>query len=93
MYITLPDGSWLILGLIILFLIATNLGLWAAWKRKNHKNQANWLNKLSDSIRKPWQNEDAKLAELSKRVSELRNQDNAMNHKTDKTTNNLVPSK
>ena len=58
--------------LIILLVIAVNLGLWAAWKRKDIHNQSDWLRKLGEGLRNPWQIESDLLQELTKQVEELR---------------------
>lgn len=69
----LGDSKYLILGLVILLIITLNLGLWAALKRKNQSHKNEWINKLSFSLRNPWQQEDEQLQELSNRVNRLRN--------------------
>ena len=66
------------LGLIAFLFFSTNLSLWLAWRKRNNK-QSDWLGKISNAVRDPWENENKQLDELSKRVARLREENSKPN--------------
>lgn len=77
MDIDLSQSTWGAIGLIALLILAVNLGLWAAWKRRDARQQGQWLTRMSKTLRAPWQAEQLNMQELTKRLSELRRGDQA----------------
>lgn len=72
MDIDISQSAWLAIGLIVLLILAVNLGLWAAWKRRNDDQQNSWLSRMSKTLRAPWHAEQSNMQELTKRLTELR---------------------
>lgn len=63
--------SWLAPVILILMVVVINVGLIFALRSKNTREQIDLLRKAGQSARNPWQKEDAKLKELSEKVSQL----------------------
>jgi hypothetical protein len=75
MDIDISQSAWGAIGLIALLIIAVNLGLWAAWKRRDERKQGKWLARISKTLRAPWQAEQSEMQELTNRLTELRRGD------------------
>ena len=75
MDIDISQSAWGAIGLIALLIIAVNLGLWAAWKRRDECQQGNWLTRMSKTLRAPWQAEQSNMQELTNRLTKLRQGD------------------
>jgi len=71
MDLQLSNTALIFLGMISCLFIVLNLWLLSAWQNRKKPNN-DWATRLRDGLRDPWHNEDAKLKELSQRVSELR---------------------
>jgi hypothetical protein len=75
MEIDLSQSAWGAIGLIALLILAVNLGLWAAWKRRDERQQGQWLARMSKTLRSSWHSEQLNMQELTKRLTELRRGD------------------
>lgn len=72
MDIDISQNALIAFGLIILLILAINLGLWAVWKRRDEHQQGSWLSRMSKTLRSPWQDEQSNMQELTRRLKELR---------------------
>ena len=75
MDIDISQSAWGAIGLIALLILAINLGLWAAWKRRGERQQSKWLARMSKTLRSSWLAEQSNMQELTKRLTELRRGD------------------
>jgi cytochrome c-type biogenesis protein CcmH/NrfG len=72
MEVDLSQNALVAIGLIVLLILAVNLGLWAVWKRRDERQQGSWLSRMSKTLRSPWQAEQSNMQELTRRLTELR---------------------
>jgi hypothetical protein len=68
----LPEGALTAIALVVLIILTLNLGLWAAWRRKDNRQQSDWLRRLSQSVRNPWQKDDQMMQDLSDQLDRLK---------------------
>ena len=70
----LSTTAWVILILLVVFIIALNLNLVFALRKKPPQNHwTNQIKKANETLEHPWKNEDDQFAELSQKVSRLSN--------------------
>ena len=67
----------LVVSLTILIVVGFNLVIYFAYGRKNSGGTVDLLRNAAKRARDPWEQEDAQLQELSKRVAQLRKADGA----------------
>ena len=58
----------IIIGIVLVIIILFNLGLIAKLKQSNKDSPGNFYQSFLNSVKSPWQEEDAALDELSKLV-------------------------
>lgn len=68
----LIEGALTVVGLVVLLMLALALGLWAAWKRRNDHQQADWLQRISRILRNPWQSDDPTIPDATHQALPLK---------------------
>jgi hypothetical protein len=63
--------GWLIIGIVIIFIIASNISLISAVKNKSINKPMDISKSIFDRAKSPWKPEDDALKELSKMVEEI----------------------
>lgn len=63
--------TWVVAICLILLIVIINLGLLITLRRRSIYNQFEPLSRAIRRARRPWQEEDEQIKELSRRVAEL----------------------
>lgn len=70
---TLSPAAWIILILLALFIVSLNISLFSSLRKKQKtRSPLDIIHSATNTLKQPWRSEDESLAELSKRVSELK---------------------
>jgi hypothetical protein len=67
--------AFVIVGIALVVVILFNIGIYFGYARKNSRNEFNDMINVMKNARNPWEEEDANLKELSKRVDALKKKD------------------
>ena len=66
------EVNWMAAAILITIVVVINLGLWMSLTWRRHPSEFDQLRKITNAIKNPWQNEDQAMAELSRRVADLK---------------------
>lgn len=66
------SNAFIIVGIALVVVILFNVGIYFGYARKNSRNEFNDIINVMKHARNPWEEEDAKLRELSQRVNALK---------------------
>jgi hypothetical protein len=75
----------LVICITIFLVVGINAAIYVAISRKNSVGQIELIQRATRRARNPWEGEDSDLAELSRRVAELKQQDT--NHQEERNLN------
>lgn len=65
----------LVLSLTLLAVVLFNIAIYISAKRRNSANSFKMFGKMARRARNPWEEDQAKLDELARKVAELREND------------------
>lgn len=88
-----PSQYIFLVCLVAFIVIGVNAFLYVTLKQKNTINQVDLLRKAAERARDPWGEENAKLAELSQRIEDLRSRgllDKRITRKIESLTESLA---
>lgn len=68
----MSQEAWLAAICLTLLIVGINVGLLILLRGHSTKNQYSILSRAARKVRRPWQEEDDRLEELSRRVADLK---------------------
>jgi len=67
-----PAKAMLVICITIIVVIIINAAIYSTYRRKDGASSIDLFRKAASQARNPWENEDADLKELSKKIEEIK---------------------